>query len=406
MKKLTLLFLLYFFIEGLCLISLWLLKHKFHISYNPILQTLTESQETSIRKFLEAKTGQHYSQNSVLGWVHFEESNSAGMRDRREYHTSPKKNSIRMSAFGDSFTYGQDVDLEDTWEKQLMAMDSSIEVLNYGVPAYGLDQAYLRYIEIGTEYNPHIVFLGYMSENIARNVNVFRPFYSHLYQNAIFTKPRFKIRDEELILIKNPLSSIKDYEHLLFNDSEVMAKLGENDYYYNMRYLEGRFDFLPSIRFAKILLNTLSRKTSISIYRHDGYYNIESEAFKITTHIFDAFYHDVLENGALPVILIYPDLNDQIRSRDKKERRYTPLLDYFRSKDYYYIDLLDALEHYESSFTIDDFVEDWGHFSPLGNMIIAEFIYKKLNNRGLTNISKLRETIQTRSTQFNITSGR
>lgn len=326
--------------------------------------------------------------------MYVSETNSAGMRDNREYERVPPPGTIRISAFGDSFTYGSDVALGDTWAKQLAVIDPSIEVLNYGMGAYGLDQAYLRYLQIGTEYHPHIVFIGYMSENIARNVNIFRAFYTRLYRNVIFTKPRFKVRNGELVLLKNPLSTFADYEHFLFDDREVLAKLGENDYHYQTNYNQGAFDFLPTVRFTKIFWSTLDKKILKPIFTLDGMYSVESEAYEVTVKIFDAFYQKVLENGALPIILIFPDLNDQRRSRKKEECRYTPLLNYFRSKRYYFIDTLGALEPYESQYTVDDLVEKWGYYSPLGNKIIAEYISTHLKNWDVTDLSKLKEAIQ------------
>ena len=48
--------------------------------------------------------------------------------------------------------------------------DSNMEVINFGVGGFGLDQAYLRYLEDGIQYKSHIVMIGFMSENIYRNV--------------------------------------------------------------------------------------------------------------------------------------------------------------------------------------------------------------------------------------------
>ena len=53
---------------------------------------------------------------------------------------------------------------------------SHIEALNFGVGGFGLDQAYLRYLEDGIQYNSHIVLIGFMSENIYRNVIPIVPF--------------------------------------------------------------------------------------------------------------------------------------------------------------------------------------------------------------------------------------
>ena len=381
-------------IEGLSYLSLFLLDKKFDVQYDPNVSTLSEEQKSHLRNFLNRKKGERAGQDPVLGWINRSEVNSAGMRDNIEYDKVPTAGKIRISAFGDSFTFGADVKLRDTWEKQLTLLDPSIEVLNYGAGAYGLDQAYLLYLRVGTEYSPNIVFIGYMSENIARNVNVFREFYTSYYRDVIFTKPRFKVRDGDLVLIENPLSTLEDYKHFLFNDKDVLARLGENDYHYQTNYNRGAFDFLQSVRFVKVFSHYLIIKVLNPIFNINGMYNVNSEAYDVTAKIFDAFYLKVLENGEFPVILILPDINDQRRSRHKKERRYTPLITYLRSKGYRCIDTLGALEPYESRYTVDELVENWGHYSPLGNRIIAEYIYLQLKNWDLLNLTKLKEGIK------------
>jgi len=387
-------FAIFILIEGLCYLSLFFLDKKYGVQYDPNVSTLSEEQKSHLKKFLNQKKGERTGQDTVLGWINSSEVNSAGMRDNIEYDRVPPAGTIRISAFGDSFTFGADVKLRDTWEKQLTLLVPSIEALNYGVGAYGLDQAYLLYLRVGTEFSPNTVFIGYMSENIARNVNVFRAFYTRYYRDVIFTKPRFKVRNGELVLIENPLSTFDDYEHFLFNDKEVMARLGENDYHYQTNYNRGAFDFLQSVRLIKTLWHYLEIKVLNPIFNLDGMYNVNSEAYDVTVKIFDSFYLKVLENGALPVILIFPDINDQQRSRDKRKRRYTPLINYFRSKGYRFIDTLGALEPYESRYTVDELVENWGHYSPVGNRIIAEYIYLHLQNWDLLNLAKLKEEIK------------
>jgi hypothetical protein len=394
--------LIYLVTEGTCYLGLLLLRKKFHVSYGPNMSVLSENQRASLKKFLKAKKGEFVGQDPILGWVFISESNSAGMRDDREYKRVPPPDIVRTSAFGDSFTYGQDVALGETWEKQLAVLKPSMEVLNYGVGAYGLDQAYLRYLQVGTGYNPHIVFIGYMSENIARNVNVFRPFYSASYGDVIFTKPRFKVRDGKLVLLKNPVSTLEDHAHFLLHDAEVLAKLGESDYHYQTNYNKGAFDFLPTVRFTKLFWSTLNKKRLNPIFQQDGMYNVQSEAYEVTLKVFDAFYRKVLENGALPIIVIFPDINDQRRSRNEQERRYTPLLKYFHDKGYRFIDVLGALEPYESDYTVEELTRAWGHYSPLGNKIIAEYIFTHLETWHLKDQSKVKEAVRLARKQVGI----
>lgn len=386
---------LYLFFEGLCYLGLLVLEKVFDTPYDPNVSVLSAEQKASLEKFLKNKQGERVGQDGVLGWVPTAEANSGGMRDNREHERVPSPGTIRISAFGDSFTYGSDVALNDTWAAQLETMVPCVEILNYGVGAYGLDQAYLRYLQVGTTYHPHIVFIGYMSENVARNVNVFRAFYTRWYRNVIFTKPRFQVKNGELVLLNNPLFSFEDYERFLLNDREVLAKLGENDYHYQTNYNNGPYDRLPSVRLAKIFWATLNKRLFRPIFTLDGMYNERSEAYEVTVKIFDAFYRKVLENGALPIILVFPDLHDQRRSRQKQARRYTSLLTQFRAKQYRFVDTLGALEPYESRYTIDELVEKpWGHYSPLGNKIIAEYIATQMKNWEVTDQSKLQAAIK------------
>jgi hypothetical protein len=379
--------------EGVCYLGLKILNKKFRIRYGPNVEVLSKQQKTLLKKFLAARKGERVKQHPVLGWVSTSQANSAGMRDDREYDKTPSPGVVRIAAFGDSFTYGSDVTLEESWEKQLAASAPSLEVLNYGVGAYGLDQAYLRYLEQGAVYSPHIVFIGYMSENIARNVNVFRPFYRRSYRNVIFTKPRFKLINGKLVLLKNPVATFEDHERLLLHDREVLAKLGENDYHYQTRYNRGPFDFLATVRLIKLVRSVLDKEILHPIFKRNGMYNVDSEAYQLTLRIFDAFHRDVLENGALPIILIFPDLNDLPRSREGKQRRYTPLMDDLRARGCYVIDLLAALEPYESRYTIKELTRNRGHYSPLGNKIVAEYILKTLTAWGFTSVPKVKEEI-------------
>jgi hypothetical protein len=300
------------------------------------------------------------------------------MRDNREYAREPSPGVLRIAAFGDSFTFGSDVPLEKTWSKRMSAEDPTIEVLNYGVGAFGLDQAYLRYLRDGKQYSPHIVFIGYMTENLFRNVNVHRSFYGNMYRDFFYSKPRFRIESDSLVLIPNPLRSLADYRRLQSDPEAVLTELGKNDYHFVGQYRAGPLDFSPTIRLGKIVTSQVKKRMQVRILDGEGRYNPASEAYQLTLRIFDEFYEKVKENGALPIIVVFPDVNDQLQSRAGRARRYEPLLEHFRSRNYRYIDLLDAIKPIEKSHTLDDLTVSWGHFSETGNDILARHILAKL----------------------------
>jgi hypothetical protein len=152
-----------------------------------------------------------------LGWsprprASNEESihNAEGLRvdaPDRTFDRAPKPGVWRIALFGDSFVYGSEVKYPDTWAyglaRALEGSGKSVEVLNFGVPGYGADQAYLRWTRLGAQYAPHVVIFGLQLENMHRNVNLVRPFYIPVV-DLPFSKPRFVERQGKWELINQP----------------------------------------------------------------------------------------------------------------------------------------------------------------------------------------------------------
>lgn len=387
----------YILVEGVAFAGLKLLRKVRGFTYFPAASTLTPVAKTSLDRFLAPGAKPAIIIDADLGWVRAPgpQNNAAGMRDDNDYDPQPAAGILRIATFGDSFTYGSDVKLGENWTKQISAIDPQIEMLNYGIGGYGLDQGYLRYLKVGTAYHPHVVFIGYMTENLARDVNVYRAFYSRAYSDWPFTKPRFRIEEGELVLIPNPLRSVADYRRLRNDEEEVLTELGRNDYHYVGNYAAGPLDFSPTVRLVKMFAARIQKKRQNPIFTSDGRYNQQSEAYEITVRIFDAFYRKVLEDGALPIIVVLPDLNDLYRSREGKPRRYSALLDYFNSKGYRYIDVMDALEPAQQRYKMTDLtVRPWGHYSKLGNDIVARHILQTLEARHLATVAEVKDSVR------------
>jgi len=377
--------LFYLFLELLAFAALAVTENLIGDPYQPNISSLNEQQIAALTALVQQKsrTNHAIAPDPVLGWRPVIEANSAGMRDDSEYAREAAEGVLRIAAYGDSFTYASDVALKDSWGKHLMRLEPSIQLFNYGAPAYGLDQAFLRYRKNKQEYKTDIVLIGYMSENLARNVNVFRPFYSPAYRQVIFTKPRFELGDEELVLLPNPIASAQDQEYFLQNHERILPALGEKDYHYQAGYNRGPLDFSPLVRLSKAFYGLLQKRVLQPIFELNGMYSTRSEAYRVTRKIFDEFYWEVLAEDSLPVILIFPDTNDHRRSRAGQKRRYQPLLDYFDAEGYPYIDVMAAIEPHESRYSVDDLTVAWGHFSPLGNRIIAQYIRDYLEEKHL-----------------------
>jgi len=378
-------FILYFSFESISFFTLALLAKYKNISYHQLEFISTSSISQKHKKIIEElfsseKTYKIF--DSHLGWSHrpngstaIYKANSKGIRASQEFSLQPKEDTLRMAAFGDSYTHCSDVKNNETWEENLNQMDTRYEVMNFGVGAYGLDQAYLRYQYLGVQYHPQIVFIGFMNKNIARNVNVYRPFYRSSTSIPL-SKPRYILKNNKLKLIKNPLKNEQDYQALLARPKKILRKLGQYDYFYNNLPHQSTWDIFPSVQLAKIIKNNyFSNDSQISILL-DQMYNRDSEGFNVTTVLFKEFYQDVLKNESIPVILLFPNKSALTLYLHESKKIYQPLIDDFHQNSMGYIDLLEAFKKGKNFNQVDELFKE-GHYSVLANKIVAQYIFSK-----------------------------
>ena len=120
-----------------------------------------------------------------------------GLRGARETPLEHPSGKTRVEIFGDSFALGVDVSDSETYAAQLEDIDPSLEVLNFGVAGYGLDQCLLRFREDGARYHPDTVVIGLVSLLFLRSHSSFERWY----------KPFFEIENGELVLHGVPVPS-------------------------------------------------------------------------------------------------------------------------------------------------------------------------------------------------------
>lgn len=359
---------------------------------------LTAQNERALKQLIDSGKGRYVDIDPELGWSPRPGSrrtklpdsiNSAGMRDDREYSATPSPDRVRIAAFGESFTYGAEVALGENWAKQLSAMEPAVEVLNYGVGGYGLDQAYLRYLKLGRQYHPDIVLIGYMSENMARSVSVYRPFLVP-EGGGIFSKPRFFLDDGKLVLLENPLRTIEDYRTLMESPAERLAELGQYDAHYRAKHNPSVWNFSPTVRLIKSLQVQLEPEALV--WRNDeGICAPETEAFQVTLEIMQAFYRQVLENGQLPVIVVFPYVYDFWRAYRGESLHYEPFLQALSSEGLQYIDTFNAFLPIKSPQQIETLMG--GHFTPEGNQVVAGYLLDYLRARNLLSRKDVRKAV-------------
>ena len=303
-------------------------------------------------------------------------SNAVGLRALREYEPTPRPGIRRVAAFGDSFTHCDEVDYPDCWTTLLEGALPNTEVLNYGVPAYGPDQAWLRYQQRGTEYRPCSVLIGYMPENIHRVVNRFRPFYQP--ETAIvLSKPRYVLAGEGLALLPNPARDPNDLRDVGW----VERELGRQDHwYYPGMFASTPLDVLAMGR----LVRTTRFRNHIAEPRFaandekglEWAYAEQGEAFEVTSRILIEFAGQVRRDGMTPIVLIFGRENDVIAKRHGEDRVYEPLLERLQQADVATIDLTDALGREARRRSVDSMIDK--HYTGAGNRIVAATLADRL----------------------------
>ncbi|MBU1888427.1 MAG: SGNH/GDSL hydrolase family protein [Candidatus Omnitrophica bacterium] len=101
--------------------------------------------------------------------------NSKGLRDK-EYSYIKPKGKIRILAFGDSYTFGEGIEYGKRFTDIPENYFPNLEIINFGVPGWGIDQELVRFAAEGLKYSPDyvIIFINLAdvnrySTNILRN---------------------------------------------------------------------------------------------------------------------------------------------------------------------------------------------------------------------------------------------
>ena len=280
--------------------------------------------------------------------------NSAGLRSQREYSQRPPPDTLRIALFGDSFTAGDEVSDDETWghqlETKLNQAGIRTEVLNFGVNAYGMDQAFLRWQEIGRGYAPDMVIFGFQPENLDRNVNIF-PFASYSYRP--FSKPRFILTESAgLELLNSPTMPPEQIADVF--ESFASHPLAQYEYHYQKRDTAPRL--WPSSRLVSYLHEALKRPEDDEDSQDAGPAN---ERGLLGKAIVDAFATDVKESGAAFFALYLPRRVEVQRLHDGTPQSHQFLLDHL-DEAYHYITFEDQLDR----FYLNHGWARHGHYGP------------------------------------------
>lgn len=307
-------------------------------------------------------------------------ANRVGLRAERDYADLPPNGIRRISAFGDSYTYCENVELRDCWTSQLELRLPNTEILNYGVPAYGPDQAWLRYQRDGISNGSCGVLIGYMTENINRVVNRFRPFYKPP-DGFVLSKPRFLLEGDGLRLLPSPVTDIRQLQDPVWAE----AALGPDDrWYFPGVFVPNPLDVLDTVRVTRTALYRYRREGEIDFHsdlarQTERPYRTQAEAYQVAGRVLIGFSKQVQQTGAAPLVVIFGQRTDIETAMDRAPKAHQPLLDWLDREGIAYVDVTDDLARAsQGSRGSSSRNVIANHYRPFGNEVVARTLLREM----------------------------
>ena len=321
--------------------------------------------------------------------------NKFGFRGKKKYKRD------LYNVFGDSFAFCRYVNDNETWQYHLSKKNKK-NVLNFGVGNFGLDQAFLKYLNYKKKLNKQKIIFCVVPETIAR-INSYWKHYRE-FKNIFGIKPIIKINNTKLKLVKIPyLKIINTKNDLLQFDNNFIKETKKNDIFYNEKFKKNLFKFPFLFSFLKntkhnskifyfLLMDKVLKKINKN-YRNQYYEYAYSQILEQNIKESHNFYENSYFKRNLKKLIEY--MNYYFK---KKKINFFLLIvpqyyDLKLSKSRYkYINFYKKLNNPKIIDLSDDILksENWsnfyfknklgGHLNKSGNKFLANLIYSKFKN--------------------------
>lgn len=311
-------------------------------------------------------------------------SNEDGLRTSQKGALLKNRSAaLRIAILGDSYTFGEDVSYEDTWGGQLEErMGPGVQVLNFGVPAYGMDQAYLRYLREVQDWHPDIVILSFISHDLVRNGMVY---YSIGFPGATVpgAKPRFWLNGDQLAPLNLPLPS-PDQIHS--TPSVADLPFIQSDKAYIPAHWEWHL-----YQFSYLLRLAIS-------WRLDSFlmsYELGKDIQDVSEKILKSFVRNVQAANSVPMVIFLPEYTEfRHLSRPLSERELLGSR-VAREAGVEFLDLTQCLEAVEDARR---FTTGW-HYTAQANGAVAHCLQQQIMG-GYALVQQQKNSIRKLETDF------
>ena len=321
-----------------------------------------------------------------LGWPRPSQATSlprdpTGAKFNAEF---PEPGRACASAFGDSFTWGEEIPPADGWVERL-SHRLGCRVANYGVSGYGTDQAYQRFRRMTADEAP-LALIGIFPENVVRNVNQYRAFLGY-GEHPVNLKGRFVLDAAgRLTWVARPRLSADGFVQL----NRMPAAVMPHEY-----LLPDTRDGPVTMRFpytwtlARVALKPrlwarFTGRPSWSAFYEAGH---PSGALALTAAIAEAFAHEAKQRGKNALVVMLPGASSFRGQAKYGNFEYAPLVAMLAAAG---VDVFDSgpalLTELRGRSYCDLYVEPKncdGHYGVFGSTIVADVVAAELRRRNL-----------------------
>jgi len=314
-----------------------------------------------------------------MGWnsgdISYEHEGTSYKISRDRVRINPYQSSlVHISAYGDSFTFGDEVENNETYPFFLSQFTQS-NVINYGVSAYGTDQA-LKSLErnLRNGKRTDVVVLEFIQDSIKRNMNMYLAF---KYGFEKWTRYKFKpmlYKDSYgYKWAENPLRKLENTSDIL--DAYETSK--KYDWFYKHPHPDISFPYSLSA------VNTL---WFLVKQKYEGSPDWGHKESEIKMKELIKFYAALSDEYKFVPVIVYIPQGSEMKDYSKggKKHRFNEFLDelteYYKDSNMIVIDLSKEIKKISNTVSMEQFyVRHYdGHPSAYGNKVIGEIIYKKI----------------------------
>ncbi len=286
----------------------------------------------------------------------------------------------RVAIFGDSYAAGSEVDDAHAWGN-VLAASIGARVGIFGVPGYGTDQAYLRFLTLDQDPS-QVVILTHLSEDIVRNLTRDWDLITHLGYYGM--KPRFVLdRNGALQEVPPPDLTERQYFSSVGIDKPLVPMQYEN--------------FQPG---GPAGVTALSFPFTVSVLRNLGSYQMRSllarrpdyaefyekghalQGLEITTKILESFRDEAKKRGKVPLVVLLATRQDFNYFRRTGQWTYAPLVEALNQARVDYIDFGPILLKYIGNREIPEFFKPLGHYNEEASKLLADTVLESMQTRG------------------------